>query len=87
MKKLMFAIGVFSFLLIGAISVDTVNANTVTDDPPKKEAKSTKSCSDATKTKCCSGKTSAAKCGDKEGKSASTSTTTKNTKKSDPDKK
>ena len=86
MKKLMFAIGVFSFLLIGAISVDTVSANTLNDDPPKKEVKSKKSCSDATKTKCCAGK-SAAKCDDKEGKSASTSTTTKDTKKSDPDKK
>lgn len=86
MKKLMFAIGVFSFLLIGAISVDTVNANTVTDDPPKKEVKSEKKCSDATKTKCCSSK-EAAKCEDKEGKAASTSTTTKDTKKSDPDKK
>jgi len=82
----MFAIGVFSFLFIGALSVDTVNANTVTDDPPKKEVKSSKKCSDATKAKCCSGKT-AAKCEDKEGKSASTSTTTKETKKSDPDKK
>ena len=39
MKKLMFAIGVFSFLLIGAVSVDTVNASTVYDDPPKKETK------------------------------------------------
>ena len=86
MKKLMFAIGVFSFLLIGAVSVDTVNASTVYDDPPKKETKRTKSCSDATKTKCCSSK-KAAKCEDKEGKSASTSTTTKDTKKSDPDKK
>lgn len=85
MKKLMFAIGVFSFLLIGAISVDTVNANTVVDDPPKKEVKSEKKCSDATKAKCCSGK-KAAKCEDKEGKPASTSTT-KETKKSDPDKK
>ncbi|MCD4730515.1 MAG: hypothetical protein K8R74_07935 [Bacteroidales bacterium] len=87
MKKLMFAIGVFSFLLIGAVTIDTVNANNVYDDPPKKEVKSKSNCSDATKAKCCSGKTSAAKCGDKEGKSASTSTTTKDTKKSDPDKK
>jgi len=85
MKKLMFAVGVFSFLLIGALSVDTVNANTVVDDPPKKEVKSEKKCSDATKSKCCSSK-EAAKCEDKEGKSASTSTT-KETKKSDPDKK
>ncbi len=85
MKKLMFAVGVFSFLLIGALSVDTVNANTVVDDPPKKEVKSEKKCSDATKAKCCSSK-KAAKCEDKEGKSASTSTT-KETKKSDPDKK
>ena len=81
----MFAIGVFSFLLIGAISVDTVNANTLMDDPPKKEAKSKKSCSDAQKTKCCSSK-KAAKCDDKEGKSASTSKT-KETKTNDPDKK
>jgi len=85
MKKLMFAIGVFSFLLIGTISVDTVNANTLNDDPPKKEVKSKKSCSDATKTKCCAGKTDA-KCEGKEGKSANTTTTT-DTKKSDPDKK
>ncbi len=84
MKKLMFAIGVFSFLLIGAISVDTVNANTVVDDPPKKETKSNKKCSDATKAKCCSGK-KAAKCEDKEGKSASSAS--KETKKDDPDKK
>ena len=82
----MFAIGVFSFLLIGAISVDTVNANTVLDDPPKKETKSTKKCSDATKAKCCSSK-KAAKCDDKEGKSSSTSATTKETKTNDPDKK
>ena len=82
----MFAIGVFSFLLIGTLSVNTVNANTVVDDPPKKEVKSEKKCSDATKAKCCSGKT-AVKCEDKEGKSASTSTTTKDSKKSDPDKK
>jgi hypothetical protein len=82
MKKLMFAIGVFSFLLIGALSVDTVNANTMVDDPPKKEVKSQKKCSDATKAKCCPSK-KAAKCDDKEGKSASTSST----KKSDPDKK
>ena len=74
-----------SWYVIGALSVDTVNANTVVDDPPKKEVKSEKKCSDATKSKCCSGK-KAAKCEDKEGKSTSTSTT-KETKKSDPDKK
>lgn len=89
MKKLMFAIGVFSFLLIGAVTIDTVNANKVYDDPPKKEVKGKKSCPEAGKTKCCSSKSSASKaaCNDKEGTKTTSTSTTSSTKKNDPDKK
>lgn len=87
MKKLLFAVSVFSFLLIGAITVD---ATTVYDDPPKKEVKSKKDCSKkcpSSKT-CCSSKTGhgTKETKDKEAAKATT-TSTKDTEKSNPDKK
>jgi hypothetical protein len=85
----MFAIGVFSFLLFGSLSIETVNANKLNDDPPKKEVKAKKNCSDVGKTKCCSSKYAAnkEKCDDKEGTKSTSATTTAATKKSNPDKK
>lgn len=87
MKKVLFAVGVFSFLLIGAITVD---ASTVYDDPPKKEVKSDKDCSKkcpSSKT-CCSSKTGdKSKHGTKDKEAAKATTTTQDTKKSNPDKK
>jgi hypothetical protein len=92
MKKLMLTIGVFSFLMLGAVTIDNVNANSLFDDPPKKEVKAKSGCSDMVKTKCCSSKKTASKaeCEDKEGKSASKTTsasTSTTAKKNDPDKK
>jgi len=94
MKKLMFVVGVLSFLFIGAVTIDSVMADQVYDDPPKKEVKSkdcSKKCPSA-KT-CCPSKAkdhgSKEKCDDKEdAKSAkATNEKTSDTKKEDPDKK
>jgi len=40
MKRLMYVVGVLSFLFIGAVSINSVLADKVYDDPPKKEVKS-----------------------------------------------
>ncbi len=93
MKKLMFVVGVLSFLFIGAVTIDSVMADQVYDDPPKKEVKS-KDCSKTCKSAktCCPSKSKdlgRKECHDKEGaKSAkATNKNTSNTKKEDPDKK
>lgn len=87
MKKVLFAVGVFSFLLFGAITVDATSVN---DDPPKKEVKSNKDCSKKcpeSKT-CCSSKTGHGAKGTKDTEAAkATTTSTQDTKKSNPDKK
>jgi hypothetical protein len=101
MKKVLMVIGMMTFLLVGAVTVESVVAgqlnNKVCDDPPKKDVKSKKSC-------CHSGEMSDCKtpCTDKtavksdnkskEGTTATTTTTEtatikKETEKVDPDKK
>jgi len=98
MKKVFLALGIFTFLLVGVISVDTVvasdNDNVVYDDPPKADKKSSKSCADYSKSSCCSSKTkdvgSKGECKDKEEAKTTTATTTTasaETKKASPDKK
>lgn len=102
MKKVFLAAGLIAFLFAGAVSIETVNANTNTndkvvyDDPPKaekKEAKSSKSCASYSKSsKCCASKSMSAskdECSDKKDtKTASATTATKSTTKKDsPDKK
>jgi len=99
MKKVFLAMGLFAFLLVGAVSIETTVANDVDkvvyDDPPKADGKkSSKSCASHSKGKCCSSKSAKAghkECKDKEAtkseKATTTSTTTETTKKSDPDKK
>lgn len=98
MKKIVLTIGIISFLLIGAITIESVSAGQLTtkvcDDPPKKEVKSKKSCCQPGEMKSCS-----APCTDKtavkednkskEGTTTTTETTTvkKETEKVDPDKK
>ncbi|MCB2219730.1 MAG: hypothetical protein KQI35_04980 [Bacteroidetes bacterium] len=97
MKKVFLAAGIIAFLIAGAVTVPSANANTtdkvVYDDPPKAEKKSSKSCADYSKSsKCCASKSASAskgECSDtKETKTASATTTTKSTTKKDsPDKK
>lgn len=97
MKKVILALGIMTFLLVGIVSIDTVVANdtdnVVYDDPPKADKKSKKSCADYSKSKCCSSKSAdmgKKDCKDKEEAKATTTTTTTastETKKSSPDKK
>jgi hypothetical protein len=94
MKKLMFTMGVVSFLWIGSLTIESVVAGRLYDDPPKKEVKSKKSCCSPSDMKHCSGtctdtkKASKMDSKDKEAmKEKSTSTTTTDTKKDNPDKK
>lgn len=97
MKKVFLALGLFTFLLVGVISVDTAVAsdtdNVVYDDPPKADKKSEKSCADYSKSKCCSSKTASKECSDKDAEKSAkattttTTTATTSTKKSSPDKK
>ena len=59
MKKVFLAVGLFAFLMVGLVSIDTAvandNDNVVYDDPPKADKKkSSKSCADYSKSKCCS---------------------------------
>ena len=93
MKKLMFVVGVLSFLFIGAVTIDSVMADQVYDDPPKKEVKS-KDCSKTCKSAktCCPSKSKdlgSKECHDKEGTKSAKATDNKtgDTKKEDPDKK
>jgi hypothetical protein len=99
MKKVFFAIGIISCLLIGAVTVQSVfagNLNTkVCDDPPKKDAKSQKSCCPTREmSNCktpCTDKKEVKEASIKETKATSTTTeataTKKETEKVDPDKK
>ena len=101
MKKVFLAVGLFAFLLVGIVSIDTATANdndnVVYDDPPKADKKkSSKSCADYSKHKCCSSKSANVgqkECNDKEATKSAKATTTTNTtattttKKSSPDKK
>lgn len=98
MKKLVIALSVLTFLMVGVIAVNSVVAKQVSssvyDDPPKKDAKAKKSCCTPGEMKSCK-----TPCTDKKevkaddkkqesGTTASTSTeTTTETKKTDPDKK
>ncbi|MBN2172891.1 MAG: hypothetical protein JW731_02085 [Bacteroidales bacterium] len=99
MKKVVLAIGVISFLILGAISINNVEAFSVNkafyDDPPKKEVKNDKDCSKscASAKSCCDSKSTSkaqTESKDKEAtKSTNTSTSTATTaaKKDNPDKK
>jgi cytoskeletal protein RodZ len=93
MKKTLFALSVMTILLVGVMSVNSVVANQVNDDPPKKEVKAKKSCCSPAEMKTCktpcTEKTDV-KADDKKKEtstSTSVSTETKETTKTDPDKK
>ncbi len=97
MKKVVIALSVMTFLMVGLIAVNSVVAKQVSssvyDDPPKKDAKAKKSCCTPAEMKSCktpcTDKTEV-KADDKKqesGASTSVSTETKETKKTDPDKK
>jgi hypothetical protein len=98
MKKLVLALSVLTFLMVGVIAINPVVAkqvnSSVYDDPPKKDAKAKKSCCSPGEMKSCK-----TPCTDKKevkadekkqesGTTTSGSTeTSKETKKTDPDKK
>jgi len=97
MKKALIALTVMTFLLVGVIAINTAVAkqvnSSVYDDPPKKDAKAKKSCCTPGEMKSCK-----TPCTDKkevkaDGKKQETTTSTsvsnetKETKKTDPDKK
>lgn len=88
MKKVLLTLTIVAFVMAGAVSINTVTANTIDssvfDDPPKKEKKSKKSCTDMKSGKSCCSKKAAKSC--KDGDTKSTSTTKETTKES-PDKK
>jgi hypothetical protein len=99
MKKVVIALSVMTFLMVGLIAVNSVVAKQVSssvyDDPPKKDkdAKTKKSCCTPGEMKSCktpcTDKTEV-KADDKKqesGTSTSVTTETKETKKTDPDKK
>jgi hypothetical protein len=97
MKKALIALTVMTFLLVGVIAINTAVAkqvnSSVYDDPPKKDAKAKKSCCTPGEMKSC--KTPCTdkkevKADDKKQEtttSTSVSNETKETKKTDPDKK
>ncbi len=93
MKKLMFGVGVFTFLMIGSLTIESVVANRVYDDPPKKEVKSKKSCCSPEDMKNCKSTCTDKKEGSKmdskanETSKASSTSTTTDSKKDNPDKK
>ena len=97
MKKVVIALSVLTFLMVGLVAINSVVAKQVSssvyDDPPKKEVKAKKSCCTPGEMKSCktpcTDKTEV-KADDKKqesGTSTSVSTETKETKKTDPDKK
>ena len=89
MKKVLLTLTIVAFVMAGAVSINTVTANTtdssVYDDPPKKETKSKKSCADMKSGKSCCSKSAAKSCDDK--KDTKTTSTSTETKKESPDKK
>lgn len=97
MKKLMFALSVVTFLMVGVIAINPVVASQVNssvyDDPPKKDVKAKKSCCTSAEMKSCNTPCSdkgEVKAADKKQESTTTtavSTDNKETKKTDPDKK
>jgi hypothetical protein len=97
MKKVVIALSVLTFLMVGLVAINSVVAKQVSssvyDDPPKKEVKAKKSCCTPGEMKSCktpcTDKTEV-KADDKKqesGTSTSVTTETKETKKIDPDKK
>jgi hypothetical protein len=97
MKKVLVALSVITFLMVGVIAINSVMAKQVTssvyDDPPKKEATAKKSCCTPGEMKSCK-----TPCTDKtevkaenknqeSTKSTQVSSETKEAKKTDPDKK
>ena len=97
MKKVVIALSVLTFLMVGVIAVNSVVAkqvnSSVYDDPPKKDVKAKKSCCSPAEMKNCK-----TPCTDKKEvkadnkkqettTSTSVSTETKETQKTDPDKK
>jgi hypothetical protein len=97
MKKVVIALSLLTFLMVGVIAINSVVAkqvnSSVYDDPPKKDVKAKKSCCSqkemsGCKTPCTEKKE--VKGDDKKQEtttSTSVSTETKETKKTDPDKK
>jgi hypothetical protein len=97
MKKALVVLSVLTFLMVGVVAINSVVAkqvnSSVYDDPPKKDAKAKKSCCSqkemsGCKTPCTDKKE--VKADDKKQEtttSTSVSTETKETKKTDPDKK
>lgn len=97
MKKLVIALSVLTFLMVGVISINSVVAkqvnSSVYDDPPKKDDKAKKSCCTPGEMKSCKTPCTDTKEVKADSKKQETSTTTsastetKETKKTDPDKK
>lgn len=91
MKKVFLAIGIISFLLVGAISIESVVANqsdaSVYDDPPKKDASKKKSCAKYEKSSCCKKKSAKSDCKDKSSDKKESEGTKSTSKNDTPDKK
>lgn len=91
MKKLILALGIFSFILMGSVVFNPVEAQTTTDkvqdDPPKKDAQKKSNCAEYKKDDCKKASLSKGSCceskGMKAAKAANSPATVSESKKSE----